>query len=107
MVNYLQQCLHDYKADLKRHHLKYVDMRQFAYLQIEALVRQLNQQKKNIVQNSNINVLKQLAEKERKHLMDEVNTLQDKIKTLEQRVLEYAEEMEARENTDKLVQGHV
>ena len=39
--------------------------------------------------------------------MDEVNTLQDKIKTLEQRVLEYADEMEAREDTDKLVQGHV
>lgn len=48
-----------------------------------------------------------MAEKERKHSVEEITALNDKISFLETRVQEYAEEMEAREDTDKLVQGHV
>ena len=55
----------------KRYHAKYVDIREFAYSSVEALVRQLNTNGKNAVQNSNLNVYKQLYDKERKHWLDE------------------------------------
>ena len=48
-----------------------------------------------------------MAEKERKHQQEEIGVLNEKISALEARIKEYAEEMEAREDTDKLVQGHV
>ena len=55
----------------KRYHMKYCDLRDFSYTQIETLVRQLNSKKKSSVQNSNLNVYKQLFEKERKQWMQE------------------------------------
>jgi hypothetical protein len=48
-------------------------------LQIEALVRQLNQAKRNVVQNSHLNVMKQLADKERKHWEEERRVYEQKI----------------------------
>jgi flagellar motility protein MotE (MotC chaperone) len=48
-----------------------------------------------------------MAEKERKHQLQEIGVLNEKISVLEARIKEYAEEVEAREDTDKLVQGHV
>ena len=58
----MQECL----EENKRYHMKYCDLRDFSYTQIETLVRQLNSKKKSSVQNSNLNVYKQLFEKERK-----------------------------------------
>ena len=46
-------------------------MRDFAYSQVEVLLRQLNQQRKNTVQNTNFNVYKQLFEKERRQWLEE------------------------------------
>lgn len=64
--------MEDMQQEVKRTHAKYVDMRQFAYLQIEALVKQLNAAKRgHTIQNSQMNVVKQLADKERKHWTEE------------------------------------
>ena len=52
----------------KRFLAKYVDIREFAYTSVEALMKQLNAKKRNLIQNSNLNVYKQLFEKERQHL---------------------------------------
>ena len=56
----------------RRYHAKYVDMREFSYSSVETLIRQLNANKRNAIQNSNLNVYKQLFEKERKHWADEI-----------------------------------
>jgi hypothetical protein len=50
----------------KRYHARYVEMRDFAYSQIEMLLKQLNAKRKQTVQNTNLNVYKQLFDKERK-----------------------------------------
>ena len=50
----MQECL----EENKRYHMKYCDLRDFSYTQIETLVRQLNSKKKSSVQNSNLNVYK-------------------------------------------------
>lgn len=55
----------------KRYHAKYVDIRDFAYKSVESLLKQLNKKQKNGVLNSNLNVYKQLYDKERKQWNDE------------------------------------
>jgi hypothetical protein len=57
----------------KRYLAKYSDLRNFAYSQIENLVRRSEKQKKvgSSITNNNINVYKQLIEKERKQWQDE------------------------------------
>jgi hypothetical protein len=53
----------------KRYLAKYSDLRNFAYNQIETLVRRSEKQKRfggASITNNNINVYKQLIEKERK-----------------------------------------
>ena len=55
----------------KRYHAKYVDIREFAYTSVENLLKNLNQKRKNVVQNSNLNVYKQLYDKERRHWHEE------------------------------------
>lgn len=56
--NFLQKRLDECLAENKRYHEKYVDMREFAYSSVESLMRKLNMQKKNAIQNSNLNVYK-------------------------------------------------
>ena len=46
-------------------------MREFAYTQVESLMRQLNSKKRNAIQNSNMQTYKQLFDKERKNWLDE------------------------------------
>jgi len=55
----------------KRYHARYVEMRDFAYSQIEMLLKQLNAKRRQTVQNTNLNVYKQLFDKERKQWQDE------------------------------------
>lgn len=62
MEKRVEECL----DENRRYHAKYVDMRDFAYNQVEILLRQLNQKRKNSVQNTNLNVYKQLFDKERR-----------------------------------------
>lgn len=49
-------------------------------------MKQLNQNKRNIVQNSNISVVKQLAEKERKHFTEEKLVLVARCADLEEKM---------------------
>ena len=65
-VWFLEKRLAECLEENKRYHAKYVDMREFAYTQVESLMRQLNSKKRQSIQNSNLNVYKQLFEKERK-----------------------------------------
>ena len=62
MEKRVEECL----DENRRYHSKYVEMRDFAYSQVEMLLRQLNQKRKNSVQNTNLNVYKQLFDKERR-----------------------------------------
>lgn len=55
----------------KRYHARYVEMRDFAYSQIEMLLKQLNAKRRQTIQNTNLNVYKQLFDKERKNWQDE------------------------------------
>ena len=70
-------------AENKRYHSKYVDMREFSYTSVEQLMRQLNSKKKNAIQNSNLNVYKQLFDKERKHWLDERDKNDQKVENLQ------------------------
>ena len=63
----MDECL----SENRRIHNKYIEMRDFAYTQVETLLRQLNSKNKSSIQNTNLNVYKQLFEKERKQWSDE------------------------------------
>ena len=62
-------------------------MREFAYTSVETLMRQLNSRKKNAIQNSNLNVYKQLFDKERKHWIDEREKQDAKVEELQGKCL--------------------
>ena len=68
---FVEKRLEECQEENKRYHAKYIDMREFSYSSVEQLMRQLNAKKRNAIQNSNLNVYKQLFEKERKHWADE------------------------------------
>ena len=76
----MQECL----EENKRYHMKYCDLRDFSYTQIETLVRQLNSKKKSSVQNSNLNVYKQLFEKERKQWLQEKEKSDEVLNNLQE-----------------------
>ena len=80
----LEECL----EENKRYHRKYVDMREFAYTSIESLIRQLNARKRNAIQNSNLNVYKQLFDKERKHWLEEKDKAAELTQAHQKRVHE-------------------
>lgn len=67
-MKFLETRLAECQNENKLYYAKYIDIREFAYKSVEALMRQLNAKKRNVIQNSNMNVYKQLFEKERKHL---------------------------------------
>lgn len=70
-------------------------------------MKQLNSVRKNVIQNSNLNVMKQMIDKERRQWTEEEKALQTQISTLQGRLEANADELQQREETDKLVQGHV
>ena len=69
-VQLLQMRLDASLEENKRTSTRYSDLREFAYSSIESLLRHLNTKNKQLIQNSNLNVYKQLFEKERKHFME-------------------------------------
>ena len=84
----------------KRYHMKYCDLRDFSYTQIETLVRQLNSKKKSSVQNSNLNVYKQLFEKERKQWMQEKEKSDEALSKLQGAAA--GQDKDLREQTQKV-----
>jgi len=58
-------------------------MREFAYASVESLMRQLNARKNNAIQNSNLNVYKQLFDKERKQWLEEREKSEQKVDQLQ------------------------
>ena len=70
-TRFIEKRLEECQEENRRYHAKYVDMREFSYSSVEQLMRQLNARKRNVIQNSNMSVYKQLFEKERKHWLDE------------------------------------
>ena len=78
-VKFIEQRLNDCLAENQRYHAKYADMREFAYTQIESLMRQLNSKKRNAIQNSNMHTYKQLFDKERKNWVDEREKTDQKV----------------------------
>ena len=82
-VKFVQKRLEESLAENKRYHAKYVDMREFAYTSVESLMKQLNVRKKNVIQNSNLNVYKQLFDKERNQWLDEREKVDQKVDSLQ------------------------
>ena len=78
-VKFIEQRLDDCLAENQRYHAKYADMREFAYTQIESLMRQLNSKKRNAIQNSNMHTYKQLFDKERKNWVEEREKTDQKV----------------------------
>ena len=54
-------------------------MRNFAYSQLEALIKFQNKKKHNSIQNSSLQVYKQMLERERKHWAYELDLKQKQI----------------------------
>ena len=120
-VQFLETRMEECLEENKRYHLKYCDLRDFSYTQIETLVRQLNSKKKTSIQNSNLNVYKQLFEKERKQWLSEkeksdeaLSKLQEKtmsmdkeMKEQKQRVQQMVEEIQQRNDCEAKVQEYV
>ena len=99
-VRFIEKQLEESVSENKRYHAKYVDMREFAYTSVENLMRQLNSRKKNAIQNSNLNVYKQLFEKERKQWLDEREKSDQKV--IEMQTICYKQQNELRDNLDQV-----
>ena len=91
----------------KRYLAKYSDLRSFAYGQIENLVKKNDQQAKGRRSlanttgpggSSNINIYKNLIEKERKQWQDERLRKEDFISDIQKKVLQMSNQMEDMQN---------
>ena len=104
-VQFLETRMEECLEENKRYHLKYCDLRDFSYTQIETLVRQLNSKKKTSIQNSNLNVYKQLFEKERKQWLGEKEKSDEALGKLQERTMTIDKEMrEHKERVQQLVE---
>ena len=93
-ISFLEMRISECTEENKRYLSKYSDLRAFAYTQIENLVRKQQTMAKSkrvgpstTLNQNNINVYKQLIEKERKQWMEErnqkdafINQIQDKVR---------------------------
>ena len=120
-VKFIQKRLQESLEENKRYQAKYVDMREFAYTSVEQLMKQLNARKKNAIQNSNLNVYKQLFDKERKQWLEEKEKVDEKVESLQdichkqtnelkqsrEQVKQMREEMRERDGCEAKVQEYV
>jgi len=93
----IQECMHENK----RYLAKYSDLRSFAYTQIENLVKKNELQAKgrrsitsNTASASNLNIYKNLIEKERKQWQDERQRKEDFISDIQSKVLQMSNQLE-------------
>ena len=105
----------------KRYLAKYADLRSFAYNQIETLVKRQERTKRNSLTNNNMNVYKQLIEKERKQWQEErqrkdqvvdeaqakVLQLTNQVKYLNEQVAELEADISLREECESKVNSYV
>ena len=104
-VQFLETRMEECLEENKRYHLKYCDLRDFSYTQIETLVRQLNSKKKTSIQNSNLNVYKQLFEKERKQWLNEKEKSDDALSKLQEKTMSMDKEMkEQKQKVQQMVE---
>ena len=73
---FLEKRLEESQSETRRILSKYSEMRVFAYQQIESHIKQMNRKKNNNIQNNNLQVYKQMIERERKHWNMELETKQ-------------------------------
>eukprot|EP00347_Sterkiella_histriomuscorum_P005576 403356080 len=118
---FLEERLAECQLENRRILLKYQEMRNFAYQQIEQHIKQLNKKKNNNIQNNNLTVYKQMIERERKHWQYEieqknqqiskqqftVKEQESSISEMKERLKELEEEIETRETCEAKVQEYV
>ena len=81
---FLEERLAENQLENRRILAKYQEMRNFAYSQLETLIRQQNKRKNNAVGNNNLQVYKQMLERERKHWSYEIEQKQKQIDNYQQ-----------------------
>ena len=118
---FLEERLAENQLENRRILAKYQEMRNFAYSQLETLIRQQNKRKNNAVGNNNLQVYKQMLERERKHWSYEIEQKQKQIDNYQQilkseqltraiqeeKQKEMQEEMEQRDECEAQVQEYV
>ncbi|CDW83946.1 UNKNOWN [Stylonychia lemnae] len=118
---FLEEKLAESQLENRRMLLKYTEIRNFAYQQIEQHIKQMNKKRNNNIQNNNLQVYKQMIERERKHWQYEIENKQQQIdrfqltikdqeqsvKDIKERVLELEDEIETRDACEAKVQEYV